>query len=377
VTSRSEPAPAGPALAGVLTADRALGSVRTSNRRGAPIPGNDFVSRYAEDLAVLAERGVTAIRLGFDWSRLQPVPGRLDDDWREWYGSVLAAAEQCGMGVWAALHEDTVPAWFDDEGSFLDERAAGRSWPRWVEHVAEEFGDRVAGWFPIVDPVGAAARWSSDSMKHERALVNLATAWRDSWRILRGGPPVSTALALSVVAPVDHTVPAAEAARFEDHVRWRLWLRALRDGVVRLPNGREHVVAELNGSLDQLGATTSLDVPEGVITDDTIRRWQERFGTVMHRLAEDGPERPILLAGLDIRWSHRDERRLFVEATVDAIGAARRDGLALGSVFVDPAIGSTRGDRAAIVDRDRSVSDNTDAWQAILRGGTRPAPPHS
>lgn len=359
----------GPSLGAVLTTLDSLGSAPRSNWSSAPTVGNDFFQRFEEDLALFAYLGIRQVRLGIDWSRLQPTPGQVDDDWREWYLSVLLAAQRHGVGVWAALHEDTVPAWFDDEGSFADDRAAGLAWPRWVETAAELFGDHVAGWFPMVDPSGVAARWTSDSRKHELALINVAVAWRDSWRILRGGPPVATALRVRMIRPADQTVPALEASRFEDHVRWKLWLRGLRDGVVRLPNGNERVIADLGGALDVLGLVTSLDVPEGTITDDTRRRWEERLGTVLRRAAEEGPDRPISVAGLDIRWANTEECRLFVESTVQSLRATTQDGIPMQSVFIDPAIGPVAEPRtphvASLVDRDRTTTGDTAAWLSL------------
>lgn len=360
-----------------------LGSSTSSNWAGSPIAGLGFATRYTEDFAALAQAGVSSVRLGIDWSRLQPSPGRLDDDWREWYQSVLLAAQRSGIEVWAALHEHTVPAWFDDEGSFADSRAAGLQWPRWVEAAAEHFGHLVAGWYPIVDPLDAAAPWSADPSRYESALLNVATAWRDAWRILRGGPPVATSLALRMVRPSDHTVPAKEAARLEDHLRWRLWLRSLRDGVLRLPNGNERTVSDLAASLDVLGASTSLDVPEGGISDESIRRWEERLGSLVRRLAEEGPERPLVLSGMEIRWQNHDERVLWVEATVRAVRAAIDDGVPLGTVLVDPAInrsadsavnGSTERGAvapAAILDRERNITREADAWRALKQRSDR------
>ena len=380
---------AAPDLGGVLTALDTLGSAPRSNWAGRPSVGNDFRERFDEDFALLAHLGVRSVRLGLDWARLQPVPGSVDDDWREWYGSVLLAAERHGVDVWAALHEHTVPAWFDDEGSFADDKAAGLAWPRWVETAADLFGDGVAGWFPMVDPTGVAARWAADTRKHEAALLNVAVAWRDAWRILRGGPPVATALGVRMTRPADQTVPALEASRFEDHVRWKLWLRGLRDGVVRLPNGNERVVSDLGGALDLLGVVTSLDVPEGVITDDTRRRWEERLGTVLRRAAEEGPDRPLSIAGLSVRWGNAEECRLFVESTVRAVRDSGHDGVPLRSVFIDPAIGPAippgvspdSGPRAShvasLVDRDRNTTADTAAWSALVPPAPSPDRPHA
>lgn len=356
-------------LGAVLSTLDTLGPSAASNWTAAPQPGNDFATRYVEDLPLLAQTGVRTVRMAVDWARLQPAPGRIDDDWREWYLGVLQAARRSGVAVWLALHERTVPAWFDDEGSFADGRAAGLLWPRWVETAAELFGDLASGWFPIIDPLGTAARWTVDPRKHEDAIINVATAWRDSWRILRGGPPVATSFSVRMVQPADHTVPAQQAARLEDHLRWRMWLRALRDGVLRLPNGHERQISDLSASLDVLGLSTSLDVPEGAITDESLRRWEERLGTVLRRGAEEGPDRPIVVSSIDLRWPNADERVLFVESTVRSLQSAVEDGVPLRCVLVDPAISAASGpvtvQAASLLDRDRNTTRDTNAWTAL------------
>ena len=359
-----------PALGGVLSVLDTLGPAPRSNWTRAPLPGNDFAERFVEDLEVLAQSGVRAVRLGIDWSRVQGSPGRVDDDWREWYLDVITAARRSGIAVWASLVESTVPAWFDDEGSFADGRNAGLAWPRWVEMAAELFGDLVDGWFPMIDPVGIASQWAHDSRKHETALLNIAVAWRDSWRILRGGPPVATALGVHMIRPADQSVPAAQRARFEDHLRWRLWTRALRDGVVRLPNGNERIIADLGGSLDRLGVTTTLDLPEQTLDDEALRRWSERLGTVIRRTAEEGPDRPIDLASLTIAWPNTSERHLIVETTVAAVRAASGDGVPVQQVFVEPAIGARSTHASSLVDRDRQPSGDLDAWRHVLPGAS-------
>jgi len=173
-----------------------------------------------------------------------------------------------------------------------------------------------------------------------------------------------------MVRPADQSVPAAQRARFEDHLRWRLWTRALRDGVVRLPNGNERIIADLGGSLDRLGVTTTLDLPEQTLDDDALRRWSERLGTVIRRTAEEGPDRPIDLASLTIAWPNPSERHLIVETTVAAVRAASGDGVPVQQVFVEPAIGARSTHASSLVDRDRQPSGDLDAWRHVLPGAS-------
>ena len=118
-------------------------------------------------MRLLAGLGLTDVRLAVDWARVQPAPGQIDDDWREWYEDTIGASRG-RAAIWATLWEGPVPRWFDDEGGFADDAAAGRWWPRWVETAAGLVGDRVDGWFPMDDPVSQVAHLTDDPLRHRR-----------------------------------------------------------------------------------------------------------------------------------------------------------------------------------------------------------------
>ena len=334
----------------------------------APSTGNDLATRWREDLTLLSELGITAVRFPFDWSRLQPRPGRLDDDWREFYGGVLDAGAALGLDMWACLFEGVQPSWFDDDGGFADERAAGRWWPAWIESAAEAFGDRVAGWVPFDDPVGQAERAAGgDSSRHQATIHHLLIAWRDAWRILRGGPPVATALRLAVARPSDDTVAARDAARLEDRLRWSVWLRALRDGTSSIPGRVERAIPDLAGALDVLGISVVADLGDDERADDgALDRWEDRFGAILRRAAEEGPNRPIAITVRPAR-EDVDERRGVLEAFGRATRYAIGDGVDVAAVFASPAIAGPGGPDA-LVDRDRQPTSCVEAWLAATTG---------
>ena len=136
--------------------------------------GNGFFRRWPDDLAALQEAGITDVRLTLDWARLQPRPAGLDDDWAERYEQMLDAASAIDLRVWATLHDGSIPRWFDNDGGFDDDETFTTWWPRWVERIADRFGDHVAGWVPFAEiPLGAPTQ-----------------PWRDTWSILEGTSPV-------------------------------------------------------------------------------------------------------------------------------------------------------------------------------------------
>ena len=96
-----------------------------------------FRTHFEEIINSYAIAGATQLRLGFDWSQLQPRAGGLDGKWVEWYRDVINAANSVGIQVWASLLEREAPHWFDDERGFSDAKNAGRYWPRFVEMAAD------------------------------------------------------------------------------------------------------------------------------------------------------------------------------------------------------------------------------------------------
>ena len=351
----------------------ALGSSSQSNDPDPTRTGNGFHSQFPDDIATLSSLGVTDLRLGFDWARLEPRPGGLDGQWVEWYSDVITAASMNGVRVWAILLERTTPAWFDDEGGFRDTKAAGRRWPLFVEQIAEVFGDRVGGWFPIEDPIGFAARTEADDARRHGELIDtLVVAWRDAWRILHGGPPIATSLTVRHVRPNDASPVELERARREDHLRFTTFLHGLRDGTVVIPGRADRQLADLAGAVDVIGVKMRSDLGDDLtIDDETLRRWQERAQTLTHRVVDDGPGRPLCVIQRANRRSTIETSRdaeVLTEAFVRAVDASRSEGIAIDSVFVEPGISADRDSSThALLEWDRRPTTVADAWQRRQR----------
>jgi hypothetical protein len=310
--------------------------------RGAVVPHSRLDrDRFAEDLTLLAGLGAAAVRITLDWPWLQPRAGVFDGDAVEWYAGVLQHAATVGIGVHATLLERDVPRWFDNEGSFTDSRFALHWWPRWVEGVSERFGDAVAGWVPFDHPLAFANRLvPDDPRRHGDVLDTMVTGWRDAWRILRGGPPVATALGVKTVRPADQTVQAAEAARREDQLRWRLWLQALRDGTVSIPGRADKELPDLAGACDVVGIVVA-DVDESL---DAVMR-----------AAETGPDRPLAITL--ITSPGRDTDRVTAMQRFDVACGEAAEGTPLQSMWISPTFDLT-GHDDGVITRDREVKDS-------------------
>ena len=268
--------------------------------------GNGFFTRWADDLDAIADLGVRAVRLSLDWARLQPRPNELDGEWVEWYGSLLTTALGIGLEPWLTLYDGTIPTWFDDEGGFGDVVAAGRWWPRWVERIADQFGDAAAGWVPLVSRVD-----------------NARAVWRDTWIALRGGRRVVRPFAL----PDE---------------------RQLLDGGDR--------------SCDLVGVVLEpMSTGSTLIEDRIAERELDRMGELLRMAAEEGPERPLAVASFGSSLLDPDSHGRVVEQLRLAIDDVASDGVAVEVAFVVPAV-SAGENHLGLVDRDVGPTAAGTAW---------------
>lgn len=338
-------------IGAVLPLIPTLGPAVASDWRAVASPEtNGFVTRFAEDLAALRAAGISDVRVPFDWSRWEPAERRTDRDVVEFHGQVLDAAAAAGVGVWACLWEGPLPGWFADVGGWGDEQAAGRHWPRFVDRVAETYGDRLAGWVPFDRPVqrleagwllGIRPPGRRDPERHSAAGRVLLAAWRDAWRVVRGGPPVATALEVEPIEPEDDGPDARQLARWRDEFRFDVWPRALRDGVAAVPGLAEQPLDDLAGAVDILGVTATFDrsvaVDDPDHADAAVERWVQQAGEGLRRLVDGAPERPLAMT-VRLRRDDADSREAGAKALVQLVREATNDGMAVVSASVDPAI---------------------------------------
>lgn len=328
--------------------------------------GNGFATRYPEDFSLFADHGLTQHRLSIEWARIEPREGHRDPAAIEHYREMLRTARDAGIDVWACLHHFSLPGWFaDDMGGFLDERGRGLCWPRHVDFVAETFGDLVAGWQPMNEPMayaglgylaGVMPPGTRDLATFNDALRSVLLANVDAARLLRDGTrPVSTIMNLSpLMARATSDEPGAherakDAHALLDRAMWG-WTSLLREGVLRLPFGAEEEVPHATEAFDLAGFSYyfAMTVDEesrlgpypvdGEVGPLGFVAWPRGLGLVLERLAEELPDTPLLIAELGIGTraddGGADEKRLaFMRAAIDELHTAQRAGIDVRGLF--------------------------------------------
>jgi beta-glucosidase len=318
--------------------------------------GNGFGTRFAEDFDLYAQYGLTHHRLSIDWARIEPEEGRRDDLAIEHYREILTAARAAGVSPWVCLHHFTLPGWFTEigEGDFFDERARSYYWPRHVAFCAETFGDLVHGWKPINEPAAYAYLYRTGGRSPRdldwRRVFDLyegmLIAQRDAWRELRGGGrPVATIHDLSPIYPVGQTVHTTQVVEALEQVKWRVWMRADRDGVLELPGRAARPVADLQEACDLVGfsyySAMGVDREGRIVPYPSGARvgpmgyapWSEGLGVLLHRLHDELPGRPLLICEHGVGTDDDEWRTDVLRESLQLVGDAIADGIDVRGFF--------------------------------------------
>ena len=144
-----------------------------------PTPATDHWRRWREDTDLMAELGLQVYRLGIEWSRIEPAPGRVDDSAIARYREELTAVRDHGIIPLVTLHHFSHPTWFDELGGWTSAGAVGRFLDH-VERMVSSFGDLVAEWVTINEP----NVYATQGFLFGEFPPGRSGAWRDIRRVL-------------------------------------------------------------------------------------------------------------------------------------------------------------------------------------------------
>ncbi|MBN9610364.1 MAG: beta-glucosidase [Actinobacteria bacterium 69-20] len=118
-----------------------------------PTVAVDHYHRWREDVSLLADLGVDAYRLSLSWSRLLPSGrGPLNPSGVTFYSRLIDALLERDIAPWVTLYHWDMPVEIMIEGGWLD-RGSVDAFEEYVAAACGAFGDRVAAWMTINEPV--------------------------------------------------------------------------------------------------------------------------------------------------------------------------------------------------------------------------------
>jgi len=111
----------------------------------------DWWENAERDFDIARDLGLTALRLSFEWSRIEPEENRFDAQVLDRYRQMLEGLHRRGIEPVVCLHHFTHPCWFEKSGAFL-RLDAPFLFERFARKVAEAVGDLVRVWVTFNEP---------------------------------------------------------------------------------------------------------------------------------------------------------------------------------------------------------------------------------
>ena len=229
----------------------------------------DHYHRMPDDVALMAELGLTSYRFSVAWPRIRPGGGEVDPRGLAFYDRLVDDLLGHGIDPWLTLYHWDLPQAVEDDGGWTNRDTAYR----FVDHataVYDVLGDRVPVWTTLNEPwcsaflgysAGVHAPGRQEGAAGLVAAHHLLLGHGLVLEALRGRHDVRWGVSLNctVADPVGEEAVHHEAARRIDGLHNRLFLDAVLRG--RYPTdvlsdtehlGWQHVVRD--GDLDLIGA---------------------------------------------------------------------------------------------------------------------------
>lgn len=279
---------------------------------------SDPVRREATiaNLAALATRGVTAVRVRVNWSEVFPTEGRVDGKYVDELGEFVARIAAMGIEVWPTLCGNRLPGWFLNEGAFADPKATERFWPRYVDTLAGAIADIATGWVPFETPVallhegwraGTRDPGIADEAKFADAFGGIVRSLAATARLLGG-------------TRLDFGFDASHAGATNEVVT--VFRDALLRGRLELPGRVARDIAGLERGYR--GIALSFPDRSGLASTDALRRWRDDVVKRIYATAERFAPLEVSLLAIPDTATDAEHADLF--DTVRAVVAEARDG---------------------------------------------------
>ncbi len=156
--------------------------------------------RYEEDFDIAKSLGQNAHRFSLEWSRIEPVEGRFDEQELRHYRDVLSALRERGIEPFVTLSHFTLPAWLAEKGGVLATEFPAH-FIRYAEKVVSALGENVRFWITMNEPEIYAFNsyyrgvWPPEErsvISFYRAIANLIRAHRRAYHLIKSMFPKSS-----------------------------------------------------------------------------------------------------------------------------------------------------------------------------------------
>jgi beta-glucosidase len=202
----------------------------------------DHYRRYRDDVALMADLGLTAYRFSVSWPRIQPDgAGTVNEAGLDFYRRLVDELLAQGIDPWLTLYHWDLPQALEDAGGW-PARDTSKRFADFAARVHQALGDRVRNWSTVNEP-WCAAFLGYSSGEHApgrrepaasiRAAHHLNLAHGLSVQALRAqgaGSQIGGSVNLYAISPAGDDPADLDAARRIDGLQNRFFLDALLKG---------------------------------------------------------------------------------------------------------------------------------------------------
>jgi beta-glucosidase len=220
--------------------------------------------RYLGDFDRAAAMQNNAQRISIEWSRIEPEPGRWNDDAIDFYREMLKALRDRGMRPMVTLHHFSNPLWIGEKQGWLWDDTP-TYFERFVQKAAPALVDLCDLWCTINEPMIYAAQGFTQGIwppgvKNGGALsqvvLNLLRGHARAYHVIKAIEPQAEIGFASHFLGVRAAFPQFvnfTAMRLMNFFLNKAFASAISSGTAWLPNFKRVAVPNLKGTLDWIG----------------------------------------------------------------------------------------------------------------------------
>jgi beta-glucosidase len=300
----------------------------------------DFYHRYGEDIALLAQAGLSSFRFGIEWARIEPAEGEFSLAALDHYRRVLEACRERHVLPIVTFHHFTVPKWLHDQGGLAFEGFPAL-FERYCDRTAQALGHLIgiactinepqglgsSGWLLGINPPGHM----DDRDGAQRVVDNLLEAHRLGAAAIRAraGVPVGVTLALPDIQYEDGAQPGSTSLELESQVcDWFFDAASADDFIGVQTYTRFRYGPEGPRSPGHDWSETTRDLTE---TDDTTQMGYEVYpqalGGAIRRAHRSCPGVPVLVTENGIATAFDEKRISYMRTALREVEACIGEGI--------------------------------------------------
>ena len=293
----------------------------------------DSFNRFEEDIALVADLGLSAYRFSLEWSRIEPAEGEFSRVALDHYRRMAAACHEHGVLPVVTFHHFTHPRWLADAGTWEAPHAVER-FIRYCERATAHLGDLIGMAATLNEPnVVATMGWRLGIFpprvrdRGRRDAVNevLVNAHRGAVEAIRSGPgefPVGLTLSMT-----DYQLqPGGE--------EWLERIRRPSEDVFLEGTGGDDFIGVQAYTRMRVGPDGALGGEPGVpVTQMGYEYWPEALEGTIRRAWDQTGGLPVHVTENGIGTDDDEARIEYVRRALQGVGRCLADGIDVRSYF--------------------------------------------